>query len=546
MSFRTRVLLLVFTVLGLLLAGLGGWARTLLVDELTRAHESRVEAEWTRSKEAMASLDRDLHVRVDAVARHIQNDSSFRLALLGRTPAEKRAMVDYAGQIWPLTGLDFLEVLSDDGRVLSSAHYRESFGAVRNRARGLLTAEPMRARIPTPGGSPALAWAHGVRFGIGGTNYLVWGGLRGDSLGLHGPAAATERVSPYGVEWAQLDLVSGEIERKVAWMPVPDDELARAERSLDRTILFALVAGVLAALVLSWIVARWIERPVTELIDKTLRVRVGREDVTFDTGRSDELGELGRFIGSMVRRLRDSADSLREAERRATLGDVARQVHHDVKNGVVPLRGVMRHLEEVAEHQPEQLALVFRERAGTLESGLEYLERLSTHYARLTQRAPLESVDVRGLVAEMTRSWSHAYPQVRIEVILAPDLPPAQAEALGLRRVLDNLGRNAIEAMASGASGGTGRAQLLRVTAKPLHRRERDWVEIELADNGPGMDEAATARVFEPFFTTKPTGTGLGLSIVRRLVTDFGGRIDVESELGEGTTFRLLLPAWGG
>ena len=89
----------------------------------------------------------------------------------------------------------------------------------------------------------------------------------------------------------------------------------------------------------------------------------------------------------MTARLRTSAARLRDAERRAAMGDLARQVNHDIKNGLVPIRNVLRHLDEVARHEPEPLAAMFAERRGTLESSVSYLETLARNYARLSPAA---------------------------------------------------------------------------------------------------------------------------------------------------------------
>ena len=106
----------------------------------------------------------------------------------------------------------------------------------------------------------------------------------------------------------------------------------------------------------------------------------------------------------MTERLRLGAARLREAERRLATGDLARQVNHDIKNGLVPIRNVLRHLSEVARDDPAALPRVFEERRGTLESSLAYLDTLARNYARLSPAAQPAACDVNAVVEEIVRA----------------------------------------------------------------------------------------------------------------------------------------------
>jgi signal transduction histidine kinase len=248
-------------------------------------------------------------------------------------------------------------------------------------------------------------------------------------------------------------------------------------------------------------------------------------------GRDDEIGTLARRLGSMSTRLRASATRLRHAERRATVGDMARQVNHDIKNGLIPIRNVLRHLVEVQEQQPTELASVFAERRSTLESSVGYLDTLARNYARLTPSVEHRAVDVNGIVRELAASAGTGNATMRTR--LADSLPRALGDAVVVRRILDNLVRNAIESLDS--RGGD-------VTISTSHS-PGGAVRIVVADTGRGMSEDELAHAFDDFFTTKADGTGLGLSVVRRLIADLNGSLRVESEPGRGTTFTIELPS---
>ena len=160
--------------------------------------------------------------------------------------------------------------------------------------------------------------------------------------------------------------------------------LESLRRTVDRWLLLATaLTTVLAMMLAGWLSSR-ISRPLRELARKTANIDLDRLDQTFDEGGNDEIGALSRLLGAMTERLRVSSSRLREAERRAVVGDLARQVNHDVKNGLAPIRNVLRHLSQVARQDPANLPQVYESRSGTLDSSVEYLETLAQNYARLS------------------------------------------------------------------------------------------------------------------------------------------------------------------
>ena len=127
-----------------------------------------------------------------------------------------------------------------------------------------------------------------------------------------------------------------------------------------------------------------------------------RLDVDFDPG-TDEVGRLSRLLGDLAARLRTSTARVREAERRATVGELARQVNHDIKNGLIPLRNVMRHLAQVAQDEPGALPAVYSERQQTVDSSIAYLETLATSYQRLSPTPSRRNCDLNALITDVVR-----------------------------------------------------------------------------------------------------------------------------------------------
>jgi signal transduction histidine kinase len=243
------------------------------------------------------------------------------------------------------------------------------------------------------------------------------------------------------------------------------------------------------------------------------------------------------MLGTMTERLRASTVLIKDAERRATFGDLARQVNHDIKNGLTPIRNVFRHLIGLAGNDPGRLPKVFNERQTTLESSISYLENLSSNYARLYPKSERRTCDVNDIVRRVVRDFQGS-DRVDFGMSLDENII-VLGDPVSLRRIIENLVNNAIDSLE------TRPGNVTISTALVPGEGDRPNVRITVADSGAGMNEEVRAKIFDDFYTTKDDGTGLGLSIVRRLVMDLGGSIDVESEQGKGSRFLIDLPGGG-
>jgi signal transduction histidine kinase len=552
MSFRVRLFLAFAVAVILPLAALAFGVRRQMERRLGEEYERRVEGAAAALR---ADLDRegeDVGTRLAALADELRSDNRFRLAVTQQDPAARRELLDWAGGAMRQSGLSVLELQDSVGRVLSSGHFRNEFDRIRTVPAALLalsTATPTLLRARTPEGSLlALGRVDSVR--VAGRSFALLGGTAADRLlpasGRDGDLALHLTLPgdrPAGL--ARGD-VSREIAIRFVDLPAgarPDSArvtvvqsgatLAAVRRGLDAWFVGALglslALGLLAA---AWLSGR-VSRPLRELAARTDAIDLDRLDQDFPSDRGDEIGALSRVLGAMTARLRSGAARLREAERRIALGDLARQVNHDIKNGLAPIRNVLHHLDEVARDKPSDLATIYGERRATLDSSVTYLDTLARNYARLTPSLSRERCDVNAVVGDVIRAAGDSRGPIRTEI--TPDLPAVSADRIVLRRIVENLVGNAVDA------GGA-----VVVSTSAAERDGGRGVKVVVADTGPGMTREQLDRAFDGFYTTKDGGTGLGLSIVRRLVLDLGGTLRVDTGPGEGTRVTVELPAGAG
>lgn len=343
---------------------------------------------------------------------------------------------------------------------------------------------------------------------------------------------------------------------RYTYVPVPgsgrgieiaESTAARAahERAmLVRLVTFVLI-GVGASLGLAFLVGRrLVGDPVARLVDVTERVGAGDLSVRAPADRNDELGKLGAAMNRMLDDLaearahiareeevrRNTEAQLRHAERLSTLGQLAAGVAHEIGT---PLQSITMRAEIVDELAGEDADIRkhmegIRAQCTKVRDTVQSLLRFGR---RSTPRTG--AVEVSHIVRQTVELVRAAFPkagEVRVE------LPEKELTVEGdrdqLTQVLTNLVINALHASEAGEP----------VSVAAL--REDDCARMRVSDRGSGIPPDVLPHLFEPFFTTKEAGkgTGLGLSISYGIVRDHGGRIEVESEIGRGSTFDVVLP----
>jgi nitrogen fixation/metabolism regulation signal transduction histidine kinase len=269
-----------------------------------------------------------------------------------------------------------------------------------------------------------------------------------------------------------------------------------------------------------------------ELADGAVAVAGGSLDASVPVRTRDEVGELAATFNSMTRDLAGARDELVRAERVAAWREIAQRIAHEIKNPLTPIQMAIETLQRAHRKSAEQFDALFGESAQTILDEVGRLKRIVHEFSSFARMpAPtLAPVDVSEIVDSALALYKGG--QTSLDLSLPRDLPRALADKEQLTQVVINLVENARD-----AAGPNGR---IRVATRADIERGR--VELEVADDGPGLSEEAREKLFTPYFTTKPRGTGLGLAIVHRIVSDHGGEIRVGGAPGAGAVFTVALP----
>jgi signal transduction histidine kinase len=307
----------------------------------------------------------------------------------------------------------------------------------------------------------------------------------------------------------------------------------RERRVLWSVIFLALVAGLVA----SWLISRSLVRPLNELRHAMAVVGAGDLDHVIESRARDEIGDLARAFARMTENLRESRTRLVQSEKLASIGQMAAAVAHGLRNPLASLRAAA----QLARHRVESPAA--REQLDAIVEQVDRLDLRIAHLLQFSRPAPFHPLreSVSTLVADALSGFSERLRERRIAVAVQapPTLPAVCVDPMRLEQALSEVVANALDAMPDGGR--------LAVDSRPAPGEAgSDGVAIEITDSGRGIPAEIVSVVCEPFFTTRPEGTGLGLAIAKRYVEEAGGRLDIASVLGRGTTVALWLPAAGG
>ncbi|MCU0864950.1 MAG: HAMP domain-containing histidine kinase [Planctomycetes bacterium] len=315
---------------------------------------------------------------------------------------------------------------------------------------------------------------------------------------------------------------------------VPESELFAASDTFERILLAAILVTLLVLLIWSLVASRAITAPVQALVAASRRIAGGDLAVAVPPRGGPELGELAGAFNQMAADLAAGRERLAAAQRDQAWAEMARQVAHEVKNPLQPMRMAAQLLQRARSEQDPRADLVAERLARTVLEQTEALDRIASDFRAFAGSAPQQQQVVA--VAEWFTTLREqlaglfAGKPVAIEVDAGAVAARVTIDGKALGRVFVNLVQNAHEAAPQGVR--------VRIGAAMAGGK----VAITVQDDGPGIPEAVRGRLFEPYFTTKTSGTGLGLAICRRLLEAHGGGIKLlRSGPGE-TVFELVLP----
>jgi len=325
------------------------------------------------------------------------------------------------------------------------------------------------------------------------------------------------------------------------------EDIRRAEWNILITILL-LIGGIVAIVFIG--TKKWISQPISQLMAGINHIAKGNLDTRIDLKRKDEISQLAQAFNQMAvnlkraqERLIQESERLRRSEKLATVGQLTSGLAHEIGTPLNIIGGRVELTKRRLEDSEAQK---------NLDIVMQQTERITKIIQQLLGFVRKKKPEQRNLnlgdLLETTLDFlGHQIQKQRVTVFkeVENNLPTVIGDPDQVQQVFLNLILNAIQAMPEGGALHLS-ASSKWISKEGLEDGERQYVEICVQDSGIGMEKEVVQNIFNPFYTTKNMGTGLGLTVSQGIIQDHEGWIEMESEIGKGSVFRVYLPSLPG
>ena len=270
---------------------------------------------------------------------------------------------------------------------------------------------------------------------------------------------------------------------------------------------------------------------------KMQEMSLGRINETIEWNRNDEIGLLVQEYNKMVKKLEFSAQALAQSEREGAWREMARQVAHEIKNPLTPMKLSIQYLQNAIQKDAPNVKALSQSMAVTLIEQIDQLSKIAGDFSLFANigNAKMEIFDIKEVLSSIVRLYS-ANPRIQIDYLIEQQPSFIFADRVQMNRLFTNLLQNAIEANPDIET---------KVNIEIAQKVKEDHLILSIKDTSGGIPENMKKNIFTPNFTTKSSGTGLGLAICKGIVENANGYIWFETQEGVGTTFIIQLPLAG-
>ncbi|MFC1716056.1 ATP-binding protein [Candidatus Poribacteria bacterium] len=391
-----------------------------------------------------------------------------------------------------------------------------------------------------------------------GPDYIVWADANGElpvgephwiastyweemAIAWKGKVAVSPRYTdqdgtPYQSAYAPAKTQDGKVIAVVS-VEASAEFLQKTIRSLGYALLLSAIVITAAAALVGMLIARSIVIPIKELVRASQQIAGGALDTEVFIESRDEIGFFARTFNQMTRNLRNLYEEVEE--RGKQIAELSASVAHEVRSPISAIQGFTELLEEDLDDDDPG-----HEYIADIKSEIRILNAKVTDFMNFARPMEIDSLplDITEVLESALMSMDKEATDNNVGIVtnFGSALPVVRGDFDRLRGLIINLIRNAIQAM--DGDGGLIVGAKLADRDKQNPDADVEFIEIRVEDTGCGMDPGALEHAFEPFFTTKGSGTGLGLAIVKKIVDVHKGKIELESEVGRGTTVKVFLP----
>lgn len=294
---------------------------------------------------------------------------------------------------------------------------------------------------------------------------------------------------------------------------------------------YAYIIMILVAIIFAYFMSKFITKSLESISDKMYQTRLEKRNKKIAlVGVTSEIKSLVESYNAMIDDLEESAKKLASSEREQAWREMAKQVAHEIKNPLTPMRLTVQSFQQQFDRNDKNIEKKVHEYSKTLIQQIDTLSKIAEAFSNFA-KMPAQNLETINIVKVVERALE-IFPSDYVTYNSVSDQISVTADKDQINRVVTNLVKNAIQSIPKQ------RTPIIEVSLN----QDQHNVYIHVKDNGLGIEDKIGEQIFQPKFTTKTSGMGLGLPMVKNIIEAYNGKISFETNLGEGTIFSISFP----
>lgn len=505
------------------------------IDQIRKYMDSAITDKASKLQEIMVSLNNYIARSEVKLLNELQQSSI--------TPS----VVGLAYEIKNASGLDYVEILNEEGIILSSGHWPANYGHSHKFKITWNDDKPVFYREQIAN-DYFLSVQIKKTIPLGEKVVYLIGGYKLDQKTLMPDYTSQEASAKFNLFPQQGSVSSAQYCREfkdnegmliaTAEIDIPKDFVNSIIRSAYKQFTVVALGLIVISICVGFIIAHRITKPLDMLISTASEIGKGNLNQNIQYKGKGEISRLISAFNFMIISLREAQQKLIYTERISAWREAARRIAHEIKNPISPIQVCIKTLIKVKKEKPQVFDELFDQSTQTILEEVSKLHSLADSFSLFAQvPAPSKSAtDINQLLRHITQLYGSSVGRDVMKEEYDSSIPHINVDPKLISSAFQNVIKNAVEALPK---------ENPAIAIKTFLHCENHirWARVIITDNGKGISKEDLDRIFQPYFTNKPKGSGLGLTIAKEIIDQHGGRIQVESEKHKGTSFTIDLPA---
>ena len=521
----------------------------LLLTNVSNAYRDRAEIQVDQIRKYMDLAISDKVSKLQEIMISLNNYIAQSDANLLSDLQQSRftpSVIDLAYDIKNASGLDYVELLDNEGIILSSGHWTANYGHSHKLKTAWNDDKPEYCKEQIAN-DYFLSVQIKKTIPLGDKVIYLIGGYKLDQNTLMPDYSSQQAHIKFNLFPQQGMESTAQYHREfkdnagnliaIAEVDIPMDFVNSIISHAYKQFIFVALGLIVISICVGFIISHRITKPLDMLVSAASEIGQGNLNKNIQYKGKGEISSLISAFNYMILSLKDAQQKLIASERISAWREAARRIAHEIKNPISPIQVSIKTLIKVKKEKPQVFDELFEQSTQTILEEVAKLHSLADSFSLFAQvpTPTISLADINQLLKQITQLYKSSVEQDIIQEEYDSTIPPLNVDPRLISSAFQNIVKNAVEALPK-------ENPVISLKTSLYGENDLQWARIIITDNGKGISKENLNRIFQPYFTNKPKGSGLGLTIANEIINQHKGRIMVESDEGKGTSFIIDLP----